>query len=222
MSTIGDSSGAGDNDIDNETDDSDSTVAKQVSDILDSNRSHDERATPLSRDMVFDVLKNQRRRYALHYLKQAEGTVQLSDLAEQVAAWENDTTVGAISAAERKRVYTALYQSHLPKLDDAGIVDYNQNRGIVELATAAEQLDPYLETDTRDDISWCKRYLGIAGVGFALLTAAWLEVPPLAGIGDIGLALLVVVAFTVVAVAHTYDARRTPSTGEQAPEIVTE
>lgn len=222
MSTIGDSSGAGDNDIDNETDDSDSTVAKQVSDILDSNRSHDERATPLSRDMVFDVLKNQRRRYALHYLKQAEGTVQLSDLAEQVAAWENDTTVGAISAAERKRVYTALYQSHLPKLDDAGIVDYNQNRGIVELATAAEQLDPYLETDTRDDISWCKRYLAIAGVGFALLTAAWLEVPPLAGIGDIGLALLVVVAFTLVAVAHTYDARRTPSTGEQAPEIVTE
>ncbi|MFH5799925.1 hypothetical protein [Haladaptatus sp. CMAA 1911] len=222
MSTIGDSSGAGDNDIDNETDDSDSTVAKQVSDILDSNGSHDERATPLSRDMVFDVLKNQRRRYALHYLKQAEETVQLSDLAEQVAAWENDTTVGAISAAERKRVYTALYQSHLPKLDDAGIVDYNQNRGIVELSTAAEQLDPYLETNTRDDISWCKRYLVIAGVGFALLTAAWLEVPPLAGIGDIGLALLVVVAFTVVAVAHTYDARRTPSTGEQAPEIATE
>jgi hypothetical protein len=222
MSTIGDSSGAGDGDINDETDDSDSTVAKQVSDILDSNRSHDERATPLSRDMVFDVLKNQRRRYALHYLKQAEGTVQLSDLAEQVAAWENDTTVGAISAAERKRVYTALYQSHLPKLDDAGIVDYNQNRGIVELATAAEQLDPYLETNTRDDISWCKRYLGIAGVGFALLTAAWLEVPPLAGIGDIGLALLVVVAFTAVAIAHTYDARRTPSTGEQAPEIATE
>ncbi|MGA9401640.1 DUF7344 domain-containing protein [Haladaptatus sp.] len=219
MSTIGDSSGTGDNNTDNQPSESDSTVAEQVSDILDSNRSHEERATPLSRDMVFDVLKNQRRRYALHYLKQADETVQLSDLAEQVAAWENDTTVGAISAAERKRVYTALYQSHLPKLDDAGIVDYNQNRGIVELSTAAEQLDPYLETNTRDDISWCKRYLGIAAAGFALLTAAWLQVPPLAGITDIGLALFVVVAFTIVAIAHTYDARNAPSTGEQAPEV---
>ncbi|WP_227353683.1 DUF7344 domain-containing protein [Haladaptatus salinisoli] len=222
MSTIGDSSGTGSNDTDSQSSGSDSTVAEHVSDIFESKQSQEERATPLSRDMVFDVLKNQRRRYALHYLKQAEETVQLSDLAEQVAAWENDTTVGAISAAERKRVYTALYQSHLPKLDDAGIVDYNQNRGIVELATAAEQLDPYLETNTGDDISWCKRYLGLAAGGFALLTAAWLEVPPLAGIADIGLALLVVLAFTLVAVAHTYDARRESTTGEPMPEILDE
>ncbi|WP_227374441.1 DUF7344 domain-containing protein [Haladaptatus halobius] len=222
MSTIGDSSGTGSNDTDSQSDGSDSTVAEHVSDLFESKKSQTERAAPLSRDMVFDVLKNQRRRYALHYLKQAEETVQLSDLAEQVAAWENDTTVDAISAAERKRVYTALYQSHLPKLDDAGIVDYNQNRGIVELATAAEQLDPYLETNTGDDISWCKRYLGLAVAGFALLTAAWLEVPLLAGIADIGLALLVVLAFTLVAVFHTYDARRAPTTGETMPEILDE
>ncbi|WP_458188072.1 DUF7344 domain-containing protein [Haladaptatus sp. NG-WS-4] len=222
MSTIGDSSGTGSSDTDDQPSESDSTVAEHVSDILESNRSQEQRATPLSRDMVFDVLKNQRRRYALHYLKQAEESVQLSDLAEQVAAWENDITVDAISAAERKRVYTALYQSHLPKLDDAGIVDYNQNRGIVELAAAAEQLDPYLETNTRDDISWCMWYLGLAATGFVVLTAAWLEVPPLAGVSDIGLALLVVLAFTIVAIAHTYDARRPSTTGEHAPEILDE
>ncbi len=219
MSTIGDSSGTGSSDTDDQSSESDSMVAEHVSDILEANASQEQQTTTLSRDLVFDVLKNQRRRYALHYLKQAEDTVQLSDLAEQVAAWENDITVDAISAAERKRVYTALYQSHLPKLDDAGIVNYNQNRGIVELATAAEQLDPYLETNTRDDISWCKRYLGIALAGFAMLTGAWLELPLLAGITDIALALLVVVAFTLVAVAHTYDARHAPTTGEQAPNI---
>ncbi|WP_458205856.1 DUF7344 domain-containing protein [Haladaptatus sp. NG-SE-30] len=222
MSTIGDSSGTGNDDTESQSSGSDSTVAEHVSDILESNRSQEPRATPLSRDMVFDVLKNQRRRYALHYLKQAEETVQLSDLAEQVAAWENDTTVDAISAAERKRVYTALYQSHLPKLDDAGIIDYNQNRGIVELATAVEQLDPYLETNTRDDLPWCKRYLGLAAAGFALLTAAWLQVPPLAGLSDIGLALLVVFAFTAVAIAHTFEARSATTTGEQLPDILDE
>ncbi|WP_440010247.1 DUF7344 domain-containing protein [Halomicrococcus sp. SG-WS-1] len=143
----------------------------------------------------------------------------MSDLAEQVAAWENDTAVDAISAAERKRVYTALYQSHLPKLDDAGIVDYNQNRGIVELSTAAEQIDPYLEMDARDDITWCKRYLALAGVGSVAVAASSFGIPPFGGLADLSLAVLVVVAFALVAIAHTVDARNAPTTGEQSPAI---
>ncbi|WP_433625749.1 DUF7344 domain-containing protein [Halomicrococcus sp. NG-SE-24] len=217
MSTIGDSSGTDGNDR-GETDGDESGMAGRVPDILDSDASK-ERDDPLSRDMVFDVLKNQRRRYALHYLKQIDGTVQLSDLAEQVAAWENDTAVDTISAAERKRVYTALYQSHLPKLDDAGIVDYNQNRGIVELSTAAEQIDPYLEMDARDDITWCKRYLALAGAGSVAVAASSFGIPPFGGLADLSLAVLVVVAFALVAIAHTVDARNAPTTGEQSPAI---
>ncbi|WP_327051020.1 DUF7344 domain-containing protein [Halomicrococcus gelatinilyticus] len=218
MSTIGDSSGAGSDDHD-ETDGEKSGMAEHVSDILDSDGAPDSEAELLSRDMVFDVLKNQRRRYALHYLKSVDGTVQLSDLAEQVAAWENDTTVDAISAAERKRVYTALYQSHLPKLDDAGIVDYNQNRGIVELSTAAEQIDPYLEMDARDDITWCRRYLALAGVGVAAIVAAALGVPPFNGLAGLLLAGILAAGFTLIAIAHTVEARNAPGMGAQTPDL---
>lgn len=174
----------------------------------------------LSRDLVFDVLKNRRRRHALHYLKQQDEPIELSELAEQVAAWENDSTVEGISAAERKRVYTALYQSHLPKLDDAGIVEYNQSRGIVELSERAEELDVYLELVSRDDIPWSKYYLGLALLGVAVVSAAWLQLSPFSALPNLFWAAVIVSAFSISAVVHTYvtQKRRVGSSGVP-PEV---
>ncbi|NHN59692.1 MULTISPECIES: hypothetical protein [Halorussus] len=218
MSTIGDSSGTESADPEETPDQQDSAVAdSQVSDIVDDDE--EEAEEDLSRDLVFDVLKNRRRRYALHYLRRADGSVQLSELAEQVAAWENDITVDAISAAERKRVYTALYQSHLPKLDDAGIVEYNQNRGIVELSTAAEQLDVYLDLESQPDVPWANWYLGLAVGGLGLLSGAWLGLPPLSAVADVLLATVIVAAFGSVALAHTYFTRHAGAASETPPEI---
>ena len=219
MSTIGDSSGTGSTEPEETTEQQGTTVAtSQVSDAVDAEE-ESESTEELSRDLVFDVLKNRRRRYALHYMRHADDSVQLSELAEQVAAWENDTTVGAISAAERKRVYTALYQSHLPKLDDAAIVDYNQNRGIVELSDAAEQLDVYLDLDAQPDVPWCNWYLGLAIGGLGLLSAAWLGLPPFSLVADVLLATIIVIAYASVAIAHTYFTRHAPGSGETPPEI---
>lgn len=219
MSTIGDSSGTGSTEPEGTSDQQDSSVAdSQVSDIVDS-EDEEETEAELSRDLVFDVLKNRRRRYALHYLRRADGTVQLSELAEQVAAWENDIAVDAISAAERKRVYTALYQSHLPKLDDAGIVEYNQNRGIVELSAAAEQLDVYLDLESRPDVPWYNWYLGLAVVGLGLLSAAWLGLPPFSLVADVLLAGVIVFAYGAVAAVHTYVSRYASTASETPPEI---
>ena len=144
MSTIGDSSGTGSTEPEETPDQQDSAVAtQQVSDIVESESEEDEVPEPeLSRDLVFDVLKNRRRRYALHYLRRADESVQLSELAEQVAAWENDIEVDAISAAERKRVYTALYQSHLPKLDDAGYIDWDREANAVRQGANYEEIAP--------------------------------------------------------------------------------
>ena len=190
---------------------------ESISQIISSNSNAD---SELSRDLVFDVLKNRRRRHALHYLKQQEEPVELSELAEQVAAWENDSTVEGISAAERKRVYTALYQSHLPKLDDAGIVEYNQSRGIVELSEKAEELDIYLELVSRDDIPWSKYYLGLALLGVAIVSAAWLRLSPFAAFPDLFWAGIIVMAFSLSAVAHTYvTQKRRVGSGETPPEV---
>ena len=96
----------------------------------------------------------------------------LSDLAEHIAAIENDTTVQALNSQQRKRVYVGLYQSHLPKLDDLGVVAFNQSRGHVELGPRAAQLDRYLTIDDEapDDRPWNHHYLGFLAISALALT----------------------------------------------------
>ncbi|MFW5959039.1 MAG: DUF7344 domain-containing protein [Natronomonas sp.] len=107
----------------------------------------DETQGRLSDDEVFEILYNRRRRDVLSYLRDHDGTSTVSDLAEYIAAKENDTSVSRLSSTERKRVYVGLYQNHLPMMDDIGIVDYDKNRGTVQLRECISQLEPYLEED---------------------------------------------------------------------------
>jgi hypothetical protein len=105
----------------------------------------------LDTDTVHHLLQNERRRNVLRFLRDTDGPVQMRDIAEQVAAWEYDTTVRQLMSDQRQRVYIGLYQSHLPKFDNAGVIDYNQNRGIVEKRPAAEELMPYLDDPAEED-----------------------------------------------------------------------
>jgi hypothetical protein len=121
-------------------------------------------------DQVFEILKNQRRRTVLHYLNEHEGPVSLGDLAEHVAAVENDTTVAQITSNERKCVYVGLYQCHLPKMDNMDIVAFNQNRGRIELGPNASQLDTYLSTEETTTRPW-PLYYALAVLGGAVVLA---------------------------------------------------
>ncbi|WP_049969514.1 DUF7344 domain-containing protein [Haladaptatus cibarius] len=118
----------------------------------------------LSRDMAFEILTNARRRYTLSYLRSQSGAVSIGELAEAVAAWENDTSVELVSSKERKSVYTSLYQTHLPKMADAGIIDYDRQRGNVRLDERANELDEYLYPASETS-NWSVYYLGLALVG---------------------------------------------------------
>lgn len=98
-------------------------------------------------DDIFSLLSVERRRQTLERLREAQNGTTLSALAEQIAADENDVRVELVTSDQRKRVYIALYQSHLPKLDDAGVVEFEENRGTVELGANAGELYPYLDLD---------------------------------------------------------------------------
>lgn len=116
----------------------------------------------LSLDLIFEVLKNERRREVIRYLRDHESQVSLSDLAEHIAALENDTDVASITSSQRKRVYVGLYQCHLPKMADMGIIEFNQNRGIIRLGDKAEQLYVYLDNESVQDREWHWYYIAIA------------------------------------------------------------
>ncbi|MFA9417479.1 hypothetical protein [Natrinema sp. HArc-T2] len=160
-------------------------------------------SSALSLDDIYHLLQTQRRRDVLRYLRTADDRVRLRELAEQVAAWEQETTVDNLSSDERQRVYISLYQSHLPKLDNHGIVDYDKDRGWVEPTPRAEQLHPYLEppSASQSPDRWPRRYAGAivcCGLGLAAVTAGF---GPSAGL--VG-AWVVLVAFAIVTSAHAW------------------
>ena len=97
-------------------------------------------------DQVFEVLKNERRRRVLERLTEAEEPLDLGTLAEEIAALENDKDVRQITSTERKRVYVGLYQCHLPKMDDFGVVSFEKSRGTIEPGPHIDAVLRYLET----------------------------------------------------------------------------
>lgn len=151
-------------------------------------------ADPLSLDLVFEVLKNERRRRVLQYLRDSSGTVSLSDVAEHIAAIENDKPEKALSSQERKRVYVGLYQCHLPKMDDTDVVDFNGNRGTIDLGDNAEQLYPFLEAEADGQQPWPKYYLALTALSLAVFGLAQLAAPavltPVFAASLVGFALL--------------------------------
>lgn len=168
--------------------------------------------TELSRDRVFDILSSPRRRYVLYFLRTEESPIQLTDLAEHVAAWENDTTVEELSSQQRKRVYVSLYQTHLPKLAEAGLVEYDDDSGEVAVAGKTSEIDPYLG-DTPDDPEWYRYYLAVAVLCLVFIGAVLLNVAGLAAIGQTTVALVVVgafVALTTVHAVHSWRQRNEP------------
>jgi len=162
-----------------------------------------ENSADLSLDDIYHLLQTQRRRDVLRYLRTAGDRVRLRELAEQVAAWEQETTVDNLTSDERQRVYISLYQSHLPKLDNHGIVDYDKDRGWVEPTPRAERLHSYLESpsQTSSPDRWPRRYAGTVvccGLGMAAVTAGIVPITGLVG------AWVVLVAFAIVTSAHAW------------------
>jgi len=105
---------------------------------------------PLPKDVIFDLLSAERRRVVLDYLAEEGPESTLSDLADHIAADENDTEIRLLDSQQRKRVYVALYQCHLPRMDDADVIDFNHARGTVELRSNASTLYPYMELEPQE------------------------------------------------------------------------
>jgi len=153
------------------------------------------------------MLSNRRRRYALHWLRQHDRAA-IGELSERVAAWETDQPVESLTADERKRVYTSLQQFHLPKMDEKGIVEFDERAGVVELGDDASEVDIYLEVTDRYDVPWSLYYLGLTGVGTALAALSWAGVGPFGGVSDAGLVAFVLTALGLSALAHTAITRK--------------
>jgi DNA-binding transcriptional ArsR family regulator len=156
--------------------------------------------TGLTQDVLFDILSSARRRFVLHVLNR-EGEMELTELAEHVAARENDVDVEDLTKQERKRVYVSLYQTHVPKLRDAGLVEYDEDAQVVSLHGNANDLARYLGTEP-DPFPWQYVYLTLALAGVALVALSAASVPPVGGVSVTVVAFVFAVALLLTAATH--------------------
>ncbi len=174
----------------------------------------------LSKGEVFEVLRNQRRRYVLQYLKQDDRPVELGDLAQQVAAWEYETTPDSVTPEQRKRVYTTLQQTHLPKMDEANILSFDSDSGVIESTNLTRDVSVYLEIVPGHEFAWRELYLSLGAVSCALVAVIWGNVYPFNTVPTIAWTALIAGTVTVTAAVHIYHERHMRlGYGNRPPEL---
>lgn len=110
------------------TTDGSSTVSRTSSPV--------DHVAPIDVDDLFEALSNSRRRHVIRLVGDDE--VDVGELARTIAAVENEIALESIDSQQRKRVYVALHQVHLPKLDDYGIVEWNDRAQTITTGPAHE------------------------------------------------------------------------------------
>lgn len=163
-------------------------------------------ATDLEPVEIHEVLSNERRQLILEFLGQADGPLSARDLSEKIAAAETDESPPPTNI--RQSAYVSLHQTHLPKLDELGIVNYDQSAKTVELNDRAHRINEYRATNPSDERPWTELYLSIAVLGLLAVAAAEAGAPVVTGIGSLSLATAAIV---IIAASAGYQTASDPS-----------
>jgi len=153
------------------------------------------RSTDLSAKEVHDILRNDRRRAVIKHLQGQLGEVSLRDLSERIA--ERESGESPAPRGLRESVYNSLHQTHLPKLDEREIIDYDRNRKTVELLEGARHVDVYMEVVTRYGITWATYYRSLGVIALLTVVLVNAGVPVFAGVPTLAVAIVFLVAFGV-------------------------
>jgi len=94
----------------------------------------------VDRSTLHDLLSSERRRHALGCLEE-HGPMALPDLADEVAEREHDALLPQVPEDAVLTTYLSLYHTHVPKLAEADVVSYDQDRDVVALTADVDTLD---------------------------------------------------------------------------------
>lgn len=154
---------------------------------------------------VHEVLSNSRRQHALEILEEAGGELSARELSERIA--EAETGESPPPTNIRQSVYVSLHQTHLPKLDDLGIVEYDSESKTIKLLDRAREVSIYLETVSKYGLSWSEYYLAVSLLGLLLIIASEMGVPVIGSLETMTLAIGTFILIMASAVYQTTQQR---------------
>ncbi|UTF52003.1 DUF7344 domain-containing protein [Natronosalvus rutilus] len=144
---------------------------------------------------IHDILRNSRRRHVIRHLEARLTPVTLRELSERIA--ELETGESPAPRNVRESVYNSLHQTHLPKLDALGVIEYDDDRKTVELRDSARQVDLYMEVVMRHGISWAGYYRTLGVLALVTVVATSAGVPFLSTVPTVLTASAFLVVFAI-------------------------
>lgn len=102
------------------------------------------------RSLVFDLLADEHRRHAIAYLATCEESVTISELAAEIATRISNRPRTAVSTQRTRSITIDLHHKHVPKLAEAGVVEYDRECGLVELSENDAVVDDALSLAEAD------------------------------------------------------------------------
>jgi hypothetical protein len=154
---------------------------------------------------IHGILANERRRGVIERLDASPGTVTVRDLSEAIAAAE--TGESPPPARVRESVYTSLHQTHLPKLHDVGVVEYDRDRSMVHLQPSVREIDRHMDVLNGLGITWGEYYRSLGVFGLVLVIASLTGLPFVDVIAPLLWASGTLVAFAVSGAIQLWDDR---------------
>lgn len=156
----------------------------------------------LSDEDIHDVLRNRRRRLVIDILQDADAPVSVSDLSKEIGAIESGREPPPSNV--RQSVYVSLLQTHLPKLDELGIVDYQSEGKMVSVEGGIKKVRVFMETVPKYGISRSEYYAALALLGLLVILGSELGVPVLKAVSGTLLAYILFFLVFVSAIYHSF------------------
>jgi hypothetical protein len=125
--------------------------------------------------------------------------LSVRDLSEMVATLE--TGEDPPPRNKRQSVYVSLHQTHLPKLDELGIVVYDSDSKEVSLQRKMREVEVYMDVVPKYGLSWGEYYFALGLLGMLTTLAVLLGVP---GVAALGITVLASGFFVVLMLSATY------------------
>ena len=94
-------------------------------------------------ERIFGALASKRRRYILYCLQDQEN-IQIGALATQLTAWEQGVPRNGVPPNTWQDVHANLVHTHLPKLADFGLIEYDQRSGAIRYTDAPTAFEEVL------------------------------------------------------------------------------
>ncbi|MFC4359232.1 hypothetical protein ACFO0N_14900 [Halobium salinum] len=89
---------------------------------------------------LYRMLAESRRRHVLDHLYRRGESVGVGELATQVGKREHASSAASVADDRVRTIHVSLQHVHLPALDNAGLVDWRREAGVVTLGERAHEL----------------------------------------------------------------------------------